>query len=82
MELHTNWVAVCLLKSLQGNFRCAKVRLREWMGESQRGRMDESCNLTLHVTEKIVELCLLTDLSMISSSVYECICRGLVPEEE
>ncbi len=37
VELHTNWVAVCLPKSLQGNFCCAKVRLRVWMGKVRDG---------------------------------------------
>ncbi len=37
MELHTNLVALCVPKSLQGNFSCAKVRLRVWMGKVRDG---------------------------------------------
>lgn len=53
MVLHTNWVAVCLPKSLQGNFPLCQSEAEGKDGESQGGRMDESCNPTLNVTKKI-----------------------------
>lgn len=81
MVLHTN--CGVFTKISPRKFPLCQSEAEGKDGESQGGRMDESCNPTLNVTKKI-SVCgiVLTDLSMISSSEYECICSGLLPEEE